>query len=47
MPGFTEVSMTPVLWKATDNTSYTELVEKLIALGEEKFIEKNSIQNKR
>ena len=30
MPGFTPVSMTPVLWKATDGTSYGQLVEILI-----------------
>lgn len=30
MPGFTSVSMTPVLWGATDGTTYPQLIERLI-----------------
>lgn len=47
MPGFTPVSMTPVLWKATDGTTYTELVERLINLGIESFNSKKQIVIKR
>ncbi len=47
MPGFTPVSMTPVLWEATNGTSYTELVEKLIDFGIEEFKERQGILNKR
>ncbi len=43
MPGFTPVSFTPVLWKATDGTTYAGLVEKLIALAFERYEEKKSI----
>jgi D-alanine-D-alanine ligase len=47
MPGFTAVSMTPVLWKATDGTTYGELVERLIQLGLERYNERKAIVNKR
>lgn len=47
MPGFTSVSMTPVLWGATDGTTYAELVEKLIELGFKRHKEKNNIKNTR
>ncbi len=47
MPGFTPVSMTPVLWQATDGTSYGELVEILIALALERYEEKKAIINRR
>lgn len=47
MPGFTVLSMTPVLWKATNNTSYAELVEILIELALERFEQKQSIINLR
>ena len=47
MPGFTVLSMTPVLWKATNNTSYAELVEILIELALERFEQKQSILNLR
>ena len=33
MPGFTLFSMTPVLWEATNGTTYSELIEWLIELG--------------
>ena len=47
MPGFTPVSMTPVLWEATDGTSYGELVEILIQFALERYKEKESIINRR
>ena len=47
MPGFTAVSMTPVLWGATDGTSYGELVEILIKFAFERYREKESIVNRR
>lgn len=47
MPGFTSVSMTPVLWGATDGTSYEELVEILIEFAFERYREKESIVNRR
>ena len=43
MPGFTPVSFTPVLWKATDGTTYTELIEKLIEFGFERYEQKKSL----
>ncbi|MBZ2175989.1 D-alanine--D-alanine ligase [Schnuerera sp. xch1] len=43
MPGFTAVSMTPVLWKATDGTTYPELIEELISLAFERYEQKKSI----
>lgn len=47
MPGFTAVSMTPVLWGATDGTTYAELIERLINLALERYDEKKAIVNKR
>ena len=47
MPGFTPVSMTPVLWEATNGTTYTQLVEKLIGFAVESFKEKQNIVIKR
>lgn len=47
MPGFTALSMTPVLWKSTDNTSYAELIEILIGLALERYEQKKSIVNSR
>lgn len=47
MPGFTAVSMTPVLWGATDGTTYSELVEILIQLAFERHREKNNLLNTR
>ena len=43
MPGFTPVSMTPVLWKATDGTTYSELIEKLLELGFERYEQKKNL----
>lgn len=45
MPGFTPVSMTPVLWEATDGTTYAELVEWLIKLALERYEQKQNILN--
>lgn len=45
MPGFTAVSMTPVLWEATDGTTYSELVELLIELALERYEQKQNILN--
>ncbi len=47
MPGFTPFSMTPALWKGTDGTSYSDLVNILIDLALERYEEKQSIVNKR
>lgn len=47
MPGFTPLSMTPALWKATNGTSYGELVEILIELGFDRYKEKSMILNRR
>jgi len=47
MPGFTAISMTPVLWKATDGITYPELIEKLISLAFERFEQKNSLRRSR
>lgn len=47
MPGFTAVSMTPVLWGATDGTTYPQLIEKLIELAFERYEQKKSILSTR
>lgn len=47
MPGFTPVSMTPVLWKATDGTTYAELVERLMNLALERYEEKKALKRTR
>lgn len=47
MPGFTKQSMTPALWQATDGTSYSELLDKMIALGLEQYGEKQSVRTGR
>jgi D-alanine-D-alanine ligase len=39
MPGFTAISMYPKLWAATGVT-YSDLIEKLIELGLERYREK-------
>lgn len=43
MPGFTALSMSPALWKATDGTTYSELIERLIELGFERYRQKKAI----
>lgn len=47
MPGFTAVSMTPVLWRATDGTTYEGLIEILIQLALERYNQKKAIVNTR
>ncbi len=47
MPGFTAVSMTPVLWEVTAGTSYTELVEELIQYAIDNFNKKQELVNKK
>lgn len=41
LPGFTEISMYPKLWEAT-GIPYTELINRLIALGFERFQDKQN-----
>lgn len=43
LPGFTPVSMYPILWKNT-GLPYNELIEKLINLGIERHAEKQQLQ---
>lgn len=43
MPGFTQYSMFPLLWKHT-GLPYDQLIEKLIELGLERYAEKQTIQ---
>lgn len=47
LPGFTVLSMTPVLWEATDGTTYSELIEWLIELAFERYEEEQSISTRR
>lgn len=47
LPGFTAVSMTPVLWGATDGTTYEGLIEILIQLALERYNQKKAIVNTR
>lgn len=42
MPGFTPVSMFPLLWKNT-GVSYPELIERLVDLGRQRYEEKQKI----
>lgn len=41
LPGFTEISMYPKLWEAT-GISYSELIDRLITLGLERFKDKQN-----
>ncbi|WP_071396445.1 D-alanine--D-alanine ligase [Bacillus tuaregi] len=43
MPGFTPMSMFPLLWKHTD-VEYPQLIETLVQLGMERYKEKQSIK---
>lgn len=43
MPGFTPFSMFPSLW-ANMNLSYEDLIEELISLAKERYLEKQAIQ---
>lgn len=45
MPGFTPISMAPVLIEKTDGTTYPQLVEKLLNLALEKHKLKNSFSS--
>lgn len=47
MPGFTNFSMTPVLWEATEGITYSELVEFLIELALERFEKKEKLIHRR
>jgi len=46
MPGFTPVSMYPLLWQHT-NVSYPELINRLIALALERYEEKQQLHYKK
>lgn len=43
MPGFTSISMAPMLWEATDGSSFKDLVSRLIDYALERFHEKTMI----
>ena len=43
MPGFTPVSMFPLLWKHT-GLEYSHLIDRLVELGVERYNEKQSIR---
>jgi len=43
MPGFTSISMAPMLWEKTDNSTFEELIERLIKYALERYDEKNSL----
>lgn len=43
MPGFTSISMAPMLWQKTDGSSFTDLIEELIVYGLDRFKEKNAL----
>ena len=43
MPGFTSISMAPMLWLETDQSTFDRLIERLISYGFERFEEKSSI----
>ncbi|MCM3631062.1 D-alanine--D-alanine ligase [Paenibacillus glycanilyticus] len=44
LPGFTNFSMYPVMWERTDGTSYSELIEKLIAYAFARHDNKQTIR---
>ena len=41
MPGFTSISMYPKLWEAS-GLSYSDLIDRLIELAQERYAEKTS-----
>lgn len=43
MPGFTSISMAPMLWKETDDSSFKQLVDRLIEYALDRYAEKTSI----
>ena len=45
MPGFTPISMAPVLIEKTDGTTYPQLIEKLLNLALEDYKLKNSFSS--
>ena len=47
MPGFTELSFTPVLWGKTDGTTYQGVVEKLIEMGFESYERRKKLSRHR
>lgn len=44
LPGFTNYSMYPVMWERTDGTSYSALIEKLIAYAVDRHESKQTIR---
>lgn len=47
LPGFTPISMTPLIWETTDGITYPDLIEILINYGLERYKENKEIQNMR
>lgn len=45
MPGFTPISMAPVLWEKTDGTTYPQLVEILIGYALERYEQKKTLSS--
>ena len=43
MPGFTSISMAPMLWKETNDSSFKQLLDRLIDYALERYTEKTSI----
>ncbi len=43
MPGFTSISMAPMLWKETDGSNFKQLVERLVEYALDRHREKTSI----
>ncbi len=43
MPGFTSISMAPILWQETDNSTFKDLIDRLIDYALERYLEKTSI----
>lgn len=46
-PGMTKTSLFAELWQVTDNTSFTQLLDKLISFAEDKFEQEKNIQRGR
>jgi len=44
LPGFTPISMFPALWGKTDGTTYSQLLDRLIALAMERHVSKQAIR---
>lgn len=43
MPGFTKLSMSPILWEKTNGTTYSQLIDKLIDLAFDRYEKHNSL----